>query len=126
MEFEKIVYEVQEYQRFISLPIVRVGDINIDIQVECSIQDETAHKNLDFIARNKLGDNFQVVRIPAGEMYGFCDIEIIDDDLNEMTTETFRAVLGNSAGDVKIGLKSEAQISIIGPNDGKCLNFFVN
>ncbi len=51
-------------------------------------------------------------------MYGFCDIEILDDTLPETVTETFRAVLVNPNGpNIKIGLKSETQVSIIGPND---------
>ena len=110
---------MQEFQRFISLPVVRVGDINSKIQVECSIEEGTAHRNLDFLPRNKIGQNYQVVRIPPGEMYGFCDIEIIDDNLNEIETETFNAVLINPIGGSKIGSKSTAQVAIIGPNDGK-------
>lgn len=122
VEFEKTEYEIQEFQRFISLPVVRVGDLKTDIEVECAIEEGTAHKGRDFLPRNKPGHNHQVVRIPAGERFGFCDIEIIDDDINEMDTETFKAVLMQQIGSaVKIGKKSEARVEIIGPNDGKLL-----
>ena len=108
---------MQEFQRFISLPVLRSGDLHNEIQVECVTKDGTAHRNEDFVARNKLGQNFQIVKIPAGELYGFCDIEIIDDDLNEMHTETFKAILVNPSGLTRVGPKSEALVSIIGPND---------
>ena len=121
VEFEKAEYEIQEFQRFISLPVVRVGDLKSDIEVQCVIEEGSAHKGRDFLPRNKQGQNYQLVRIPAGERYSFCDVEIIDDDLNEMDTETFRAVLVNLGGPVKIGAKAQARVSIIGPNDGNCL-----
>ncbi len=119
---------MHEFQRFISLPIVRVGDLHKEILVECHVHDETAHHNLDYLPRNKHAHNHQLVRIPPNELYGFCDIEIIDDSLPEPITETFRAVLVNpNDPSLKIGLKSEAQVSIIGPNDlqaNQCTSVF--
>ena len=53
--------------------------MNVEIEVECSIKEGTARQHYDFIPRNKPGQNYQIVHIPAGEKYGFCDIEIVDD-----------------------------------------------
>ena len=118
VEFEKTKYEVQESDKFISIPIIRSGDLTSEVQVECLTQDESAFNNQDYVPRKKSGPN--MVKIPAGEVYGFCDIEIIDDDLHELTTETFKIQLVNAPSNLfKIGKNSEARVSIIGPNDGK-------
>lgn len=136
IEFESVRFEVHETDKFISLPVVRSGDLSADSYVECLTQDETAHRMLDYLPRyaasaNTAGQQHQqansnLVKIPAGEMYGFCDIEIIDDDLQEMNTETFKAVLVNPSFGSKIGAKSEAKIAIAGPNDGRHSFFLAN
>jgi len=113
---------VQESDKFISIPIVRSGDLNTEMQVECLTKDETAINNFDYFPRNKNGFNYQIVKIPPGEIYGFCDIEIIDDELHELQSETFKIVLMNPSSNTKVGLKSEARVHIIGPNDCK---FFI-
>lgn len=132
VEFENPHFEVQENSKFVSLPIVRSGEMGLDIWVECITQDDTAYSNLDYVPRNPSQHQHQqllgmpssgssqgaVVKIPAGEMYGFCDIEIVDDDLHELESEVFRAVLVNPSFGARLGSRSEAKISIIGPNDG--------
>jgi hypothetical protein len=100
------------------LPIERRGDLKDEIQIECLMQDETALNNLDYTVRNKNGANYQLVRIMPGESIGFCDIQIIDDEIHEKITETFKAILLNPSNGVKIGAKAEAKIAILGPNDG--------
>lgn len=118
IEFEKIKFEVQETDKFISLPIVRTGDLTTDVHVECLTLDESAIGNFDYVPRLKDNANSNIVKIPAGEMYGFCDIEIIDDDLNEIQTEFFKTYLVSPSIGSRVGPKSEARIAIIGPNDG--------
>ena len=116
IEFENTRYEIQESDKFITLPIKRTGDLFTDEYVECLTYEETALSNQDFVSRNKK-DSSSLVKIPAGEIYAFCDIEIIDDKLHEVNTETFKVILANPSARLKIGYKSEAVISIIGPND---------
>lgn len=99
------------------MPIIRSGDLSTDVQVECLTIDETANSNVDFVPRLKNNLNSNLVKIPAGEIYGFCDIEIIDDDLNEIQTEYFKTYLSSASPGTRIGFKSEARIGIIGPND---------
>lgn len=131
LEFEQTHVEVQETAKFISLAIVRSGDLGIDVWVECVTRDDTAQANLDYIPRHASPHPHQqllgmptstrpsaMVRIPAGEVYGFCDVEIIDDDVYELGSEVFRAVLVNPSFGARLGSRSEASISIIGPNDG--------
>ena len=122
IEFEKTRYEVHESDKFISLPIVRSGDIENDVFVECLTFEETALNNIDFVARKK-SEMSSLVKIPAGEMYGFCDIELIDDDLHETETEAFNVVLVSPSAELKLGAKTEAKILIIGPNDSKSLYY---
>ncbi len=119
IEFEQTRFDVNEMDKFISIPIVRSagGDLSVELQVECVTKDETAIQNLDYLARNKHGADFQLVKIPPGETYGFCDIEIVDDDLHEFESETFKIWLRNPSLNTKIGSKSEAIVSITGPND---------
>jgi hypothetical protein len=117
VEFEKTVYQVQESDKFISLPIVRTGDLTTDIQVECLTREETATNNFDFVSKSSKSEN-HLVKIPAGEAYGFCDIEIIDDEIHEMQSESFKAFLKSPTAGVQVGSRNEAQISIVGPNDG--------
>ena len=119
LEFEKTSFSVHEGDKFVSLPIQRSGDLSLEAQVECVTQEETALNNLDYAARSKSGVNFQKVRIAPGEAFGFCDVEIIDDELEELETETFRVVLVNPSTGTKLGTKSEARVAILGPNDGK-------
>lgn len=114
LEFEKTRFEVQESNRFVSLPIVRNGDLTKDVQVECLTKDDSATAGSDYVA--KISGAY--VRIPAGQMYAFCDIEIIDDHLKEIHTEYFNAYLRNPSDGAKIGFKSQASIGITGPNDG--------
>ena len=103
------------------MPIKRSGDLTTDEYVECITHEETALSNQDFVSRNKK-DSSSLVKIPAGEIYAFCDIEIIDDKIHELNTETFKVVLASPSARLKIGYKSEAIISIVGPND--CNTFF--
>lgn len=117
VEFENTRFDVQESDKFISIPIIRSGDLSKEIHVECLTKDETAHNSLDYVPRNKNGGNYQIVKIAQGEVYGFCDIEIIDDDLHESSSETFKIILMNPSFNTKIGPKSEARVTIIGPND---------
>ncbi len=128
VEFEKLKYEIQESDKFISLPIVRSGDLSADLFVDCVTQDESAVADLDFVPRvnsptpagfDQHQRRVNQVKIPSGEVYGFCDVEIVDDDVNEPGSETLKAVLVNPSFGVRIGQKSETTISIIGPNDGK-------
>jgi len=115
---------VQETDKFITLPIKRSnGDLFTDEYVECVTYEETALSNQDFIPRNKK-DSSSLVKIASGEMYAFCDIEIIDDKFHELHTETFKVVLANPSAGLKLGFNSEAVIAIIGPND--CKLFFLN
>ena len=118
MEFETTSLTVHEADKFISVPIVRSGDLSAEVNVECMAQEESALQNLDFVTRSKNGANFQKVRIAPGEAFGFCDIEIIDDDLQEIETEVFRVLLANPSAGARIGSKAEARVSILGPNDG--------
>jgi hypothetical protein len=118
VEFDKAYFEVNESDKFISLPIERRGDLSNEIQIECLMQDETALNNLDYIVRNKNGANYQLVRIMPGESLGYCDIQIIDDEVLEQNTETFKAILLNPSNGVKIGSIAETKIAILGPNDG--------
>jgi hypothetical protein len=121
VEFEKIHIEVHESDKLISLPIVRNGDLSTDITVVCYTEDVTATSNIDYVPRNMNAFNLNTVKIASGEVYGFCDIELIDDDLHEIKNEQFKAVLVSPSSGVQIGLKKEAKITIIGPNDGKNL-----
>lgn len=116
IEFEKVKFEVQETDKFLSLPIIRKGDLSNEIQVECLTLDDLATQNFDFVSRNSKSNN-HLVKIPAGESYGFCDIEIIDDDLHEQFSESFKAILRNPSSGVRIGSKNEVNIFITGPND---------
>ena len=109
---------MQESDKFITVPIKRSGDLFTDEYVECLTYEETAVSNQDFMARNKK-DPTSIVKIPAGEIYAFCDVEIIDDKIHELHTETFKVVLANPSSRLKLGFKSEAIISISGPNDCK-------
>jgi hypothetical protein len=78
--------------------------------------DDLAKQNFDFVSRNSKSNN-HLVKIPAGETYGFCDIEIIDDDLHEQFSESFKAILRNPSSGARIGSKNEVSIFITGPND---------
>ena len=99
--------------------------MSADVYVDCVTEDETATADLDYLprvaARDSVNGRNQAnrVKIAAGEMYGFCDIEIVDDDLNEAVSETFRAVLVSPSTGSRVGAKSEATVLIIGPNDCK-------
>lgn len=117
VEFENTRFEIQESDKFISIPIIRSGDLSKEMHVECLTKDETAINNLDYFPRNKNGANYQIVKIPQGEIYGFCDVEIIDDDIHELNSETFKIILMNPSFNTKIGTKSEARVTIVGPND---------
>lgn len=138
IEFEQGQIEVQENSKFVSLPILRSGELGLDVWVECVTRDESALSHLDYIPRNPTQYQHQqllggastgagstgnsMVKIPAGEMYGFCDIEIVDDDLYEVGSEVFRAVLVNPSFGARLGSRSEASIVITGPNDSNlCL-----
>jgi hypothetical protein len=116
IEFDKTKFEVQESDKLVSLPILRTGDLSVDVQIECYTQDVTASANADYVPRYL--NSFSVVKIPAGEIYGFCDIELIDDDVHESDSEVFKVLLANPTQGVEIGRKNEAAITIIGPNDG--------
>ena len=124
IEFERTRFEVHESDKFISLPIVRSGDIENDAFVECLTFEETALNNLDFVARKK-SEMSSLVKIPAGEVYGFCDVELIDDDLHETETEAFNVVLVSPSAELKLGAKTEAKILIIGPNDSRSRLLFL-
>ncbi|CAF0709362.1 unnamed protein product [Brachionus calyciflorus] len=113
LEFEKIRYDVHESDRFVSLAIVRSGDLAEDVNVECVTMDETAIGGIDYVPKLNGG----LVRIPPGEIYGFCDIEILDDDLKEIQTELFKVYLRNPSDGSRIGSKHETFIGILGPND---------
>ena len=90
--------------------------------MNCYTEDDTARSNYDYISR-KAG-SLNIIKIPAGEAFGFCDIELIDDDLHEPHSESFKVYLTNPSNSVQIGTKSVAQITILGPNDCKNkLNF---
>lgn len=149
LEFEQTRVDVQENAKFVSLPIVRSGELGVDVWVECVTQDESAHANVDYVPRsisaassssdsmsstpqhqqliaapapfsnNQSPHHSAFVKIPAGEVYGFCDIEIVDDEIYEPGVETFRAVLVNPSFGVRLGSRSEATISILGPNDSE-------
>ena len=121
VEFENTRFEIQESDKFISIPIIRSGDLSKEMHVECLTKDETAINNLDYFPRNKNGANYQIVKIPQGEIYGFCDVEIIDDDIHELNSETFKIILMNPSFNTKIGTKSEARVTIVGPNDSNYL-----
>ncbi|RNA35735.1 extracellular matrix FRAS1, partial [Brachionus plicatilis] len=115
LEFEKAGIEVQESDKFVSVAIVRNGDLTRDVQVECLTEDASAIAGQDYVAKG----SGSYVRIPAGQLYGFCDIEIIDDHLKEMQTEFFRVYLRDPSDGSKIGAKSESSVAIIGPNDDR-------
>jgi hypothetical protein len=106
----------------VSLPVLRTGDLTVDVQIECYTRDMTANANADYVPRYL--NTFSLVKIPAGEIYGFCDIELIDDNFHEPNNEAFKAILANPTQGVEIGRKSEADIIIIGPNDGKFCSYF--
>jgi hypothetical protein len=129
VEFERTLFEVKESDRFISIPIVRSlgSDLTHDLYVDCLTKDETANADQDYVPRllhlNNNNNNNVKVKIAAGESYGFCDVELIDDDLHEMYTETFKVFLANpSPHNTQLGGKFEAIVSILGPNDGKKIN----
>lgn len=129
VEFEKVTFETPESAKFISVPILRRGtDLSTDVYVDCITADGTAIADLDYVPRysnsHTRSNNFHSssgktsrVRIPPGEKYGFCDVEIVDDDINEMNTESFKVLLVNPSHGARLGSRSEAVISIIGPND---------
>lgn len=131
VEFEQSQVEVQENGKFVSLAVVRSGDLSQDVWVECLTRDESAHANTDYMPRSSMPYQHQqllpvsvngnhqsaMVKIPAGETYGFCDIEIVDDDVYELGSETFRAVLSNPSFGARLGARSEATVVISGPND---------
>lgn len=140
LEFEQAHVEVQENSKFVSLAIVRTGEMSLDVWVECVTQDESAHAHADYVPRTAAhyqhqqllgspvsssstsgGSGGSMVKIPAGEMYGFCDIEIVDDNEYELGSEVFRAVLVNPSFGARLGSRSEASISIVGPNDSKMI-----
>ena len=80
--------------------------------------------NQDFVPRNKK-DPSSIVKIASGEIYAFCDIEIIDDAIHEPHIETFKVILANPSAGIKLGFKSEVIIAIKGPNDGKFILFLI-
>lgn len=121
LEFERTSFEVQESDKFVSLAIVRSGDLTKDVQVECLTEDDSATAGLDYVPRKS--GNF--IRIPSGQIYGFCDVEIIDDNVKEIGSEFFKVILRNPSAGSKIGAKSESSIAIIGPNDGKLFLYFL-
>lgn len=139
LEFEQAHVEVQENSKFVSLAIVRTGEMSLDVWVECVTQDDSAHAHVDYVPRTPahyqhqqlLGSSVgsggsgsgsgSMVKIPAGEMYGFCDIEIVDDNEYELGSEVFRAVLVNPSFGARLGSRSEASIAIVGPNDSKMI-----
>jgi hypothetical protein len=130
VEFEKTVYAAHESDKFVSLVIVRSGeDLSGEVAVDCVTRAGEALAELDYVPRGGVGGSraghVSQVRIPSGEVYGFCDVELVDDDLNEPSTETFSVVLVNASPGVRVGARSEAIVSIMGPNDGNDLfNFF--
>jgi hypothetical protein len=119
VEFDRVKFEVYESDKLISIPIVRSGDLGVDIQVNCYTEDETARSNFDYVPRQANSFNYNSIKIPAGETYGFCDIELIDDDLHEIQNESFKVFLTNPSNGAQIGAKNEAKVLIVGPNDGK-------
>lgn len=121
IEFEKNHFEVHESDKLVSLPIVRSGDLSSDLTVICFTEDDTASSNVDYIPRNMNAFNLNTVHIASGQMYGFCDIELIDDDLHEVKNEQFKAILASPSNGVQLGVKKEAKVIIIGPNDGKII-----
>lgn len=118
IELDRVKFEVQESDKLVSIPVMRTGDLSTDVQVECFTQDETAQGNLDYVPRQVNSFNYNLVKIAAGEKFGFCDIELIDDDLHEIQSESFKVVINNPSKGAQIGTKNEAKIIIIGPNDG--------
>jgi hypothetical protein len=89
--------------------------------VNCYTEDDTAHSSQDYIHRKSNSLNF--IKILAGETFGFCDIELIDDDLHEIHSESFKVYLTVPSNNVQIGTKNVAQVLILGPNDRKTLKF---
>ncbi len=123
VEFEEARHQAREWDKFVSLPIVRSGgDLSADVLVECvTRRDETAVADVPATpraSRPPLVQRVTQVKIPSGEMYGFCDVEIVHDDVSEATGAAFKAVLVNPSVGVRIGQRSESTVFIIGPNDG--------
>ena len=54
IEFEKVKFEVQETDKFLSLPIIRKGDLSNEIQVECLTLDDLATQNFDLRGATKI------------------------------------------------------------------------
>ena len=104
--FEKATFEVPESSKLISLPVLRSGELDSDIYVDCSTTTSLGnhrHRNV-------------LVKLAAGESHGFCDLEMgDDDDLLPPSVATLRVRLANpSSSDVEIAAGfSEATVRFV-------------
>ena len=95
-----------ESSKLISLPVLRSGELDSDIYVDCSTTTSLGnhrHRNV-------------LVKLAAGESHGFCDLEMgDDDDLLPPSVATLRVRLANpSSSDVEIAAGfSEATVRFV-------------
>jgi hypothetical protein len=110
--------QIQKSDHFISLPIVRSGDINEDVQVECSLE-----YNYNGTPPPPLPPtSINLIKIPSGQKYSFCDIELdINDDLNSL-----KVALINPSKNAAIGANNAIQIEVLNSKQCKTVDYTVS
>ncbi|XP_038060993.1 extracellular matrix protein FRAS1-like [Patiria miniata] len=122
IEFDQLVFHVNESSGFLFAPVSRKGDSSRSVSAICFTIPGTAtgssltglESGSDYKSRGMDGE-FRVV-FPAGVNKASCDVKIIDDAMFE-AEEQFEIALAMPSLWSKLGKKSRATVVINGPND---------
>jgi hypothetical protein len=74
--------QVNETQKEVNLPIVRIGDLSQKISIICYTQQQTATEGKDYIGRSSI-DSTSIVHFNQGDRVKHCTIRLIDDSIFE-------------------------------------------
>ncbi|XP_033644314.1 extracellular matrix protein FRAS1-like [Asterias rubens] len=122
IEFDELIFHVNESSGFIFAPVSRKGDSSRSVSAVCFTIPGTAtgssltglESGSDYKTRG-MASEFRVV-FPAGVNKASCDVKIIDDAMFE-AEEEFEVALAMPSLWSKLGKKSRATVIIDGPND---------
>lgn len=118
---------VNETSKYLSLPIVRSGDLSKHFSVVCYTRGQTATDGKDFVTRG----SFEQSRIyfEPGERVKNCTVEILNDSMFE-ADETFQVKLSDlrttSASNIRFSQFSAVTVTILNDEDGNSITIFLN
>ena len=108
---------VNETSRFVTVPIVRTGDLATPFSVICHTRPQTAIENKDYVGRG----SFEQWRIyfEPGERVKYCQVELINDAVFE-ADEIFQIRLSDLRGPADISFNQFNVITVTILNDEDC------